>query len=198
MNLSIMVRSVMVLLLVASVGWSQDVNQESSQQAGQELSEKLKAQVQEAGDTLKEGVKDVSKTLNESEKIQEISTGILAPIYDFADYLSFPAFYWIAFALMVAGVVSYAFQLVIGKFFLLFKFSFNIQEILSDLLGLLISAVGLVLTTQAATQNSSFPQDATAVISSTIVGAVLGLVFFWWGQSLEHKAVKKTGKHDND
>ena len=89
---------------------------------------------------------------------------------------------------MVAGVVSFAFQLVIGKFFLLFKLSLNIKEILSDLLGVVISLVGLVLTTQAATQNSDFPQNAAAVLSASAVGAVVGLVFFWWGQSLEHKA----------
>jgi uncharacterized membrane protein YebE (DUF533 family) len=95
---------------------------------------------------------------------------------------------------MVAGVVSFAAQLVLSKFFLLFKLSINLKEILSDALGLLISVVGLVLTTQAATQNSNFPESAVAVVSATAVGAVAGLVFYWWGQQQEFKAARRIPK----
>ena len=176
MNLSIVIRSFLILLMATSIGWAQEPDTAPVEQ--------------DIPGKLKEHAEEVSKTLNESETIKEVSSGILEPIYQVADFMSFPTFYWVAFALMVAGVISFAFQLVIGKFFLLFKFSLNIKEILSDFLGLLISVVGLVLTTQAATQNSEFPQNATAVVSATAVGLVLGLVFFWWGQSLEHKAAR--------
>jgi high-affinity Fe2+/Pb2+ permease len=67
----------------------------------------------------------------------------------------------------------------------------NVKEILADALGLLISLVGLVLTTQAATQNSGFPENAIAVVSATVVGAILGLVFYWWGQKMEFLAARK-------
>ena len=47
-----------------------------------------------------------------------------------------------------------------------------------DVVGLLISAVGLVLTTQAAAENSaSFVQSPSAVVSAAVVGALLGFVF---------------------
>ena len=112
---------------------------------------------------------------------------------------------------MVAGLVSFAAQLLLSKFFQLFKLSLNLKEILGDLLGLLISVVGLVLTTQAAAQNSTFPENAiarskapsthpsllalrVAVVSSAIVGAVLGLVFCWWGQQQEFSAARSRSK----
>ena len=110
--------------------------------------------------------------------------------------MAFPSFYWIAFSLMVAGVVSFAFQLVFAKFFLLFKMSVNVKEILGDFLGLLISVVGLVLTTQAATQNSNFAENSVSVLSATILGALLGFVFYWWGQKQEFQAAKKIPKAD--
>ncbi len=51
-------------------------------------------------------VEEIAKEVKESEKAQEVSAGILKPVYSLAEYFSFPAFHWIAFALMVAGVVS--------------------------------------------------------------------------------------------
>ena len=165
--------SFLILIGFAMIGWAQETSQEAT---SQDITEKLQEHAQEIG-----------QTLNESEKVKELSTGILDPIYQLADYMAFPTFYWVAFAIMVAGVVSFAFQLVLGKFFLLFKGSLNIKEILSDFLGLVISLVGLVLTTQAATQNSTFPESPSAVLSATIVGALLGLVFYWWGQKQEFR-----------
>ena len=61
-----------------------------------------------------------------------MSAGILKPIYALAEYFSFPAFHWIAFAIMVAGVVSFALQLVLAKLVVLSKGSVSIKEILSD------------------------------------------------------------------
>ncbi len=166
--------SLIAIFLMTTFGWLQQTSEE-------DLSGKLQQHVEE-----------IQQTINESDAAKDATTGILDPIYQLAEYVSFPAFYWIAFALMVAGVVSFAFQLVLGKFFLLFKSSFNVKEILSDLLGLIISLIGLILTTQAATQNSSFPENPTLVLSATIVGAITGLVFYWWGQTQEFRAVAKT------
>ena len=162
----------------ASIGWGQETSEEVTSQ--ENITEKLKEHAQEIG-----------RTLNESETVKELSTGVLDPIYQLAEYMAIPTFYWVAFAIMVAGLVSFAFQLVLGKFFLLFKGSLNIKEILSDFLGLVISLVGLVLTTQAATQNSTFPESPTAVLSATVVGAILGLVFYWWGQKQEFRAARR-------
>ncbi len=141
-------------------------------------------------DKLQEQVKDFGKTLDQSETVQEVSSGILEPIYSAAEYIAFPAFYWVAFALMVAGVVSFAGQLVFAKIFLLFRGHLNFKEIMSDSLGLLISAIGLILTTQAATENSNFTSRPVMVVSSAVVGALLGLVFYWWGQSQEIRAAR--------
>ena len=154
------------------------------------LQETSTEQVQEnLGEQLKEHAQEISQTLGKSETVNEISSGILEPIYQIAEVMSIPSFYWVAFALMVAGVVSFAFQLVLGKFFLLFKGSLNLTEIFSDLLGLVISLTGLVLTTQAATQNSTFPENSVAGVSAAIAGAFFGLVFYWWGQKQEFRAV---------
>jgi hypothetical protein len=53
-----------------------------------------------------------------------------------------------------------------------------------------VSLIGLVLTTQAATENSTFAGSAFAVISSTCVGAIAGIVFYVWGQKQELQAVE--------
>lgn len=195
MNFSILLKSLLPLLLIVVAGWSQEIgttSQETTQDA---------AQTQTDGDlkdTLADTAKEVENRLNQSETVQEASAGILKPIYQLSEYLTFSSFYWVAFTLMVAGVVSYALQLVLGKFFLLFKLSLNIKEILSDTLGLLISLIGLVLTTQAATQNSSFSNNAAAVVSATLVGVLVGLVFYWWGQSLEHQAARRIKEEPED
>jgi hypothetical protein len=90
---------------------------------------------------------------------------------------------------MVAGVVSFALQLVLGKLVVLSKFSISPSEILSDALGLAVSIIGLVLTTQAATENSTFTASAFSVLSATGVGALVGFIFYLWGQRQELQAV---------
>ncbi len=128
--------------------------------------------------------------IDENETAQEASSSILNPIYQLAEMFSFPAFHWIAFALMVTGVVSFALQLVLAKLVVLSKLGLSLTEILSDALGLVISVVGLVLTTQAATENSRFTASPFAVLSATAAGVVVGFIFYLWGQSQEVQALK--------
>jgi hypothetical protein len=135
-------------------------------------------------------VRDIGKTLDQSETAQDVSAGILQPIYQAAEWIAFPAFYWVAFAIMTAGLISFAGQLVFAKLFLLLSGRLNLQEIAADLLGLAISAVGLILTTQAATENSGFTRSPAMVLSAAAVGALAGLVFYWWGQRQEFDAAR--------
>lgn len=133
-------------------------------------------------------VKEIAERVNQDKNAQEASAGILKQIYVLAEKMESPFFHWVAFALMVTGVVSYALQLVLGKLLVLVRMSLSPSEILSDALGLLMSLVGLVLTTQAAAQNSTFTQNPAAVLSATGVGAVLGFLFFRWGTKQEISA----------
>jgi hypothetical protein len=137
-----------------------------------------------AGDKVDEVVDQV----DQSQQAQAVKSNILRPIYSLAERLSFPTFHWLSFALMVAGVVSFALQLVIGKLVVLSRFSISPSEILSDALGLAVSLIGLVLTTQAATENSTFTSSAFAVISATGFGALVGFIFYLWGQRQELQA----------
>ncbi|MGE3180018.1 MAG: hypothetical protein AB7N71_00160 [Phycisphaerae bacterium] len=143
-------------------------------------------------DDIANKAKDVAERLNTDPRAAEVSAGILKPIYQLAEYFSFTAFHWVAFAAMVAGVVSFGAQLALGKLVMLSRGKLSIMEILSDGLGLFISLVGLVLTTQAATENSTFPQYPANVISAAVVGGVVGFVFYLQGQSQELKAARRT------
>ena len=137
--------------------------------------------------------KDLVKSVDENEKAQKYSAGILQPIYNVAEHLSFPATHWVAFALMATGLVSFALQLVLGKLVVLSQFGFSLTECLSDALGLVISLLGLVLTTQAAAENSNFTQSPVSVLSAAGVGVVLGFIFYLWGQSQEVQAARGRG-----
>ena len=53
-----------------------------------------------------------------------------------------------------------------------------------------VSLLGLVLTTQAAAENSSFTSSASAVLSATAVGVITGFVCYLWGQRQELQAVE--------
>ena len=141
-------------------------------------------------DDTQEKVDEIAQRVDESEKAKEISAGILQPIYALAEYLAFPAIHWVAFAVMVTGVVSFALQLVLAKLAVLLRFGLSLTEIFSDVLGLVISLVGLVLTTQAAAENSNFTQSPAAVLSAASVGLLAGFVFYWWGQSHEIHALE--------
>jgi hypothetical protein len=147
-----------------------------------EAEERLSAQAQKE-------VSEIAKTIDKDPRAKTVSAGILQPIYQVAEALAFPAFHWVAFSLMAAGVFSFALQLVLGKLVVLTKMGFSLKEIISDAVGLAISIVGLVLTTQAAAENSSFTQSPAAVISATVVGALAGIILYRWGQAQELEAV---------
>lgn len=157
----------------------------SFQESAERATEKAKEIAGDAADK----AADLAVKIDSNEAAKEAAAGILQPIYLAAEALSFPAFYWLAFALMAAGTVNFAFQLVLGKLVVLTKGSINLKEILSDSIGLIISVIGLVLTTQAATENSSFTQSAAMVLSATVAGALLGLFLYRWGQAQEIHAV---------
>ncbi len=134
-------------------------------------------------------VDDIAGSIDQNETAKKAAEGLLGPIYTLAEKLSFSSFHWLAFGLMSAGVVSFALQLVLGKLVVLFKGSINVREILSDTIGLIISLVGLVLTTQAAAENSDFTHSPAAVLSAAVFGAVVGIVLYRWGQAQEVSAV---------
>lgn len=168
-----------------------------SQEPGSDLEKKAQETVESARET----AGALAEAIDESEQAKEASAGILKPIYRVAEEFSFPAFHWIAFAVMVAGVVSFALQLTLAKLLVLAKAGFSPGEILSDALGLVVSLVGLVLTTQAATENSSFTSSSAAVLSATGLGVIAGCVFYVWGQRQELQAVegrKKAAVNTNE
>lgn len=147
------------------------------------------AKVEGAVDKAEDAVDEVAEKVDQSPEAQKASAGILRPIYELAERMeNVPKFYWIAFTIMVAGTVSFALQLVLGKLVVLTRMSISFSEIFSDLLGLAVSLVGLVLTTQAATENSTFTAHAFSVLSATLVGAFAGFIFYWWGQKQELQA----------
>ena len=161
-----------------------------SHSAAQETStvDDVKKQAENVVSDTRDTVDQLAEEVDKNETAQDVSAGILEPIYLMAEYISFSAFHWIAFTLMVTGVVSFALQLVLAKLVVLSKGSLSFREILSDTLGLAISLIGLVLTTQAAAENSNFAQSAAAVLSATALGVVAGFVFYLWGQSQEIQA----------
>ncbi len=130
----------------------------------------------------------IARRVDQDPQAKKAAAGILQPIYAVAEALAFPAFHWLAFALMSAGVFSYVLQLGLGKLVVLMRLGFSFKEIASDAIGLAISIVGLVLTTQAAAENSNFTQSPAAVISATAVGAIVGIILYFWGQSQELEA----------
>ncbi len=172
--------TVFAVLLVVTFS----VAQESSNEDG------VQEQARQIVDGAQDKVEAIAGEIDENETAQEASSSILNPIYQLAERFSFPAFHWIAFALMVTGVVSFALQLVLAKLFVLSKLGLSLTEILSDALGFVISVVGLVLTTQAATENSNFTASPFAVLSATATGVVAGFIFYLWGQSQEVQALK--------
>lgn len=164
-------------LAFPATGWTQDEDGSVSDS------------VQETLESARETVDRTAEQIDQDQRAREISAGILKPIYQLAESFSVPAFHWVAFAIMAAGVVSFALQLTIGKLIVLAKLGFSPAEILSDALGLAVSLIGLVLTTQAAAENSNFTTSAAAVLSSAAVGVIAGFVFYLWGQRQELQAV---------
>lgn len=154
----------------------------------QSTTEQLKKSTDNLAKETKKEVDKIADVLDHDPRAKTAAAGILQPIYTVAESLSFPAFHWLAFALMSAGVVGYALQLVLGKLVVLTRMGFSPSEIVSDAIGLAISVVGLVLTTQAAAENSNFTQSPAAVLSATAVGIVVGFILYRWGQAQELEA----------
>jgi hypothetical protein len=152
--------------------------------------ESVNEEVEGALAEAEERVDAVAEQVDANETAKQVTAGILQPIYALAERMAFSWFYWLAFAAMATGVVSYALQLVLGKLVALTRMSFSPTEILSDALGFVISVVGLVLTTQAAAENSTFTGSSFAVLSASLVGVLAGIVFYLWGQSQELAAAK--------
>lgn len=171
------------VLVIAGPAWPQE-------------SADLEEKAQEALQGARQAARGAAETVDKDLQAQEVSAGILRPIYKLAEMFAFPTFHWIAFAIMVTGVVSFALQLTLGKLVVLTRASFSPAEVLSDGLGLVVSLVGLVLTTQAAAENSTFTSSAAAVLSATATGAGFGFIFYLWGQRQELQAAKGRTSHD--
>jgi hypothetical protein len=169
-------------LLMLTPAWAQD----AAPAEGGDVKSTAERTLADAQDTAAATV----EAIDQNAQAQEIAGGVLAPIYQLAEAFSFPAFHWVAFCIMTVGVVSFALQLTLGKLVVLTRGGFSLSEILSDSVGLIVSLVGLVLTTQAATQNSTFTQSSFSVLSSAGVGVVLGFIFYVWGQRTELQATR--------
>ena len=87
------------VLAIAGAVWSQEPDSNIEDKAQQTL------------ESARETAGAVAAVVDKNVQAQEVSAGILKPIYQMAESFSFPAFHWIAFALMVAGVISFALQL---------------------------------------------------------------------------------------
>lgn len=160
-----------------------------------QVTDKTREITDSLSETATAATEDVAKTVDADPTAQNISAGILDPIYQLSEILSFPAFHWISFSIMVAGCVSFGLQLVLGKIVVLIgRGGFSLTEILSDGLGFKVSLFGLLLTTQAAAENSTFTQSAFAVLSAAGVGSLVGFVFYLWGQRQELEAAKGRSK----
>jgi len=155
----------------------------------------VKKEARELSEAAQKKVDEIAEQVDRDETAQEYSAGLLQPIYQLAEHMSFSWFHWMAFAIMAAGVVSFALQLVLGKLVVLMHGGFSLAEIFSDALGLVISLVGLTLTTQAAAENSTFTESPFSVLSSAAVGVIAGFVFYLWGQSQEVQAAR--GRREN-
>jgi hypothetical protein len=153
-----------------------------------ETAEDLKLKAEQVAAEAQKRIEELAREVDRLQQARQISAGILEPIYQLAERLAFPMFHWLAFALMATGVVSYALQLVLAKLVVLSKMGFSPAEILSDAHGLAVSLIGLVLTTQASAENSTFTQSPFAVLSAAGAGVILGFLFYRWGQAQEVQA----------
>ncbi len=154
--------------------------------------------VDAAQEKIEQTIGEYAEKVNENPDAKEATQSILRPIYQAAEYLSVPWFHWVAFSLMVAGLISYALQLVLGKLLMLIQFHFSLTEILADGLGFAVSAIGLILTTQAATQNSNFAESPALVLSAAGVGALFGLIFYVRGQTQEFREARELRRRNQE
>ena len=187
-------RSGLPAALVFALVYCAAVQAQPQPESQPEAAKQVKQSTEKLATQAKEEVEKISGVVDQDPRAQTAAAGILQPIYLVAEKMSFPAFHWIAFALMSAGVVSYALQLALGKLVVLSRLGFSLKEIVSDGIGLAISVVGLVLTTQAAAENSTFTHSPTAVLSAAGSGVVVGIILYFWGQSQELQAAAGRSK----
>jgi uncharacterized membrane protein len=161
------------------------------QDGASQLATQAQDKMNEVAATTVKSVGETAQMIENSEQAKQATANLLSWIYQLAELLSFDGFYWLAFALMVAGVVSWSGQVVLAKLVVGTTGNFDIKETISDIVVLAISLFGLVLTTQAAVENSTFTQSTVAVLSSAGVGVVLGVILYFWGQALELESVRK-------
>ena len=186
---------IVVALVIAFNSNCQLSGQESATGETSQASELIKEITKDA---LAGKIDDAAESVNENETAQLASKNILQPIYDAAEYLAHPWFHWVAFAMMVAGLVSFTLQLVLGKLLMLMQFHFSLTEVLADGLGFAISAIGLILTTQAATENSTFTTSPAMVLSAAAVGVFFGLIFYVRGQTQEFREARELRRRKKD
>jgi hypothetical protein len=176
---------IVCLLLVTSIH-AQEVEIDQERGTANGATDKSEQLVQQAS----ESIKQMASNVDDSAQAQQFSAGLLQPIYMLAESLEFSAFHWLAFMFMVAGTIGFGLQLVLGKLVALTRSGFSVTEIISDAIGFVVSGVGLVLTTQAAAQNSTFTTSPFAVLSSAALGLVLGILLYIWGQRQELQAIE--------
>ncbi len=171
-------------------GTSEPEMLEEAAETTKDVTEKVQETTKEAIDFANKKSEEIAKQIDQSPQAKEYSAGVLQPIYAMAEYLSFSWFHWLAFTVMVSGVVSFALQLVLAKLAVLAHGGFSLSQLLIDTQGLAISLIGLFLTTQAATENSAFTSSPAAVLSASAVGIIAGFLFYLWGQSEELQALR--------
>ena len=141
------------------------------------------------GDAVKK-IDEVVEQVDQSEQAQNVKSNILAPIYSLAERFSFPAFHWLAFAVMVTGVVSFALQLVMGKLVVLSRFSLSPTEILSDVLGLAGKSHRFGAHDPGRDGKLQLHLERVFRALGHRGGRDTGIVFYVWGQRQELQAVE--------
>ena len=89
----------------------------------QAATEDIKETASELAETAKQKIEGVAEQVDQTQQARDVSAGILKPIYLLAERISFPAFHWVAFTCMVAGVISFGLQLILGKLVVLTGFA---------------------------------------------------------------------------
>ena len=94
----------LVLCLLCVNTHAQDADNNPDDTTGESVTDRAETIVNDT----RERVDEIAERVDQSERAKEISAGILQPIYQLAEYLSFPAVHWVAFAIMTTGVISFA------------------------------------------------------------------------------------------
>ena len=160
-------------------------------------SEHNHADAEQAPRSVGERIGDAKERLDTDPQAQQATDHILSSIRDIGNkVVAVPGFYWIAFAMMTAGLVSFLLQLVLGKLIMLTQSHFSIVEIMSDAMGFLISLIGLTLLTQSATNEGLVIDRPSFVVTAAGLGAFVGLIFYFRGQTQELREARALAKNN--